>query len=99
MLPPKTAVTPKMPAQSRTSGNSARGTPNSAHRSSSHCPLPISSSAVRAALLASVTCTLPPVSRQSRKLSMVPKASSPRSAAARAPSTWSSSQTILLAEK
>ena len=35
--------------------------------------------------MASVACTLPPVSRQSRKLSTVPKASSPLSAAARAP--------------
>ena len=86
-MPPKMAVTPKSPAQSRTSGSSARGTPNSAQRPSSHCPVSMSSSAVRAALLASVACTLPPVSRQSRKVSMVPKASSPRSAASRAPST------------
>ena len=39
--------------------------------------VPMSNSSVRAALVASVACTLPPVSRQSRKLSMVPKASSP----------------------
>ena len=32
------SVTPKSPAQSRTSGNSARGTPNSLHRSSSQAP-------------------------------------------------------------
>ena len=37
------------------------------------------------ALVASVACTAPPVSRQSRKQSTVPKASSPRSARARAP--------------
>ena len=37
----------------------------------------MSSSIVRAALVASVACTLPPVSRHNRKLSMVPKASSP----------------------
>jgi hypothetical protein len=54
---------------------------------------------VRAALVASVACTLPPVSRHSRKLSMVPKASSPACALARAPATLSSSQAILLAEK
>ena len=40
---------------------------------------------VRAALVASVAWTSPPVSRQSRKVSIVPNASSPRSAAARAP--------------
>ena len=42
---------------------------------------------------------VPPVSRQIRKLSTVPKASCPASAAARAPSTWSSIQAILVAEK
>ena len=52
---------------------------------SSQAPRWMSNSSVRAALVASVACTLPPVSRQSRKLSIVPKASSPRSAAARAP--------------
>ena len=41
----------------------------------------------------------PPVSRQSRKLSTVPKASSPRSARARAPGTLSRIQAILVAEK
>ena len=39
------------------------------------------------ALVASVACTLPPVSCQSKKLSIVPKASSPRSARALAPAT------------
>ncbi len=54
---------------------------------------------VRAALVASVACTRPSVRRHSRKLSTVPKASSPRSAASRAPGTWSSIQAILVAEK
>ena len=45
------------------------------------------------------SCVLPPVSRQSRKQSLVPKASWPASAFARAPETLSSSQAILLAEK
>jgi hypothetical protein len=40
---------------------------------------------VREALVASVAWTLPPVSRHSRKLSMVPKASSPLSARRRVP--------------
>ena len=44
----------------------------------------MSNSSVRDALVTSVACTAPPVSRHSRKLSIVPKASSPRSARARA---------------
>ncbi len=79
------SVTPNSPALSRTCGSRLCGTPNNSHRLASHCPLPMSNSAVRAALLASVACTLPPVSRHNRKLSMVPKASLPASAAARAP--------------
>jgi hypothetical protein len=54
---------------------------------------------VRLALVASVACTRPPVSRQSRKESTVPKASLPASAFSFAPGTFSSSQTILEAEK
>jgi hypothetical protein len=47
----------------------------------------MSNSMVREALLTSVACTAPPVSCHSSQESMVPKASSPRSAAARAPGT------------
>ena len=85
--------------QSRTSGSIERGTLKSFSRSSSQAPLAMSYSSVREALVASVACTLPPVSRQSRKVSTVPKARWPASASARAPSTWSSSQAILVAEK
>ncbi len=53
---------------------------------------------VREALETSVTCA-PPVSLWMSQVSMVPKASSPRSAWARAPSTWSSSHAILVPEK
>ena len=81
------SVSPKIPLLSRTSGSSARGTPSRRSSSSSHCPRWMSNSIVREALVTSVACTRPPVSRQSRKLSMVPKASSPRSARARAPGT------------
>ena len=56
-------------------------------------------SIVRLALDGSVTWALPPVSRQARKVSMVPKASSPFAARARAPFTWSRSQRSLVAEK
>jgi hypothetical protein len=51
------------------------------------------------ALLTSVTCAAPPVSCQISQLSTVPKASSPRSAASRAPGTWSSSHCSLVPEK
>ena len=70
---------------SRTSGSSARGTRNRRHSSSSQRCAWMSNSEVRLALVTSVAWTAPPVSRQSRKLSMVPKASSPRSARSRAP--------------
>ena len=54
-------------------------------------------SMVRLALVTSVMCR--PVSFQISQLSMVPNSTSPRSAAARAPSTWSSSQRIFGPEK
>ncbi len=54
---------------------------------------------VRLALLSSVTCTAPPVSRQIRKLSMVPNSTSPRAARARKPSVVSSRCLIFEAEK
>jgi hypothetical protein len=54
---------------------------------------------VREALEASVRWCLPPVSFHTSHESMVPKASSPRSARSRAPGTWSRSQRSLLAEK
>ena len=56
-------------------------------------------SSVREALLASVTWASPPVRRQASQVSMVPKASSPRSARARAPGTVSRSQASLVPEK
>ena len=76
--------------------------------SSSQSPARMSKSSVRDALLASVAWTAlapaspadaPPVSSHISQLSTVPKASSPRSAAARAPGTWSSSQASLVPEK
>ena len=54
---------------------------------------------VRDAFDGSVACTTPPLRRHRRKLSMVPKASSPRSARARAPSTWSRIHATLVPEK
>ena len=92
-------VSPNSAAQSRTSGSTASGMSNRRSRSGSHRPARMSNSAVRAALVASVAWTRPPVSRHSRKLSTVPKASSPRSARARASGTLSSSHDSLVAEK
>ena len=57
--------------------------------SSSHSPLTMLKSRVREALVTSVTWRLPLVRCQMSQLSTVPKASSPRSARARAPATWS----------
>jgi hypothetical protein len=56
-------------------------------------------SSVRLALLASVTCRHPPVSRHRRKLSTVPKRTSPRAARARRPSNESSRCLIFVPEK
>ena len=53
-------------------------------------------SSVRDAFVTSVACTVPPVSWLTRKQSIVPKASSPLSARARAPATWSSSHAIFV---
>lgn len=56
-------------------------------------------SRVREALDTSVTCRRPRVSCHTSQLSMVPKASSPRAARSRAPSTWSRIQRSLVPEK
>jgi hypothetical protein len=56
-------------------------------------------SMVRDAFEYSVACTRPPVSRQSSQLSIVPKASSPRSARRWAPGTASRMKRSLVAEK
>ncbi len=62
----------------RTSGSSARGTPSSvAAARASQSSVCRSNSSVRDAFVTSVTCAAPPVSRQTRKLSTVPNASSP----------------------
>lgn len=55
--------------------------------------------AARQAFVASVTKLLPPVSRQIRNVSIVPKQSSPFAARARAPFTLESSQESLVPEK
>ena len=84
---------PKSPAQSCTSGSMARGMRRSFSSSSSQSPVSMLKSSVREALVASVACTLPPVSRQIRKrIDGAEAASSPRSARSRAPGTLSSIQ-------
>ena len=59
----------------------------------------MSNMSVRLALLASVTCRLPPVSRQIRNVSTVPKSTSPLSARARKPGRVSSRYLTLVPEK
>ena len=70
-----------------TRGSTARGMWNRRSNSSSQASVWIFMSRVRAALLASLACTRPAVRFQISQLSMVPKASSPASARARAPGT------------
>ena len=93
------AVSPKSPLESRTSGSMLRGTSSAASSSSSQSPVRMSYMRVRAALDASVAWTFPPVRCQTSQVSTVPKASWPRSAAARAPSTLSSIHRTLVPEK
>jgi hypothetical protein len=70
-----------------------------ASSSSSHWLRWMSNSMVREALLTSVACTAPPVSCQVSQESTVPKASSPRPAASRAPGELSSIHASLVPEK
>ena len=97
--PPNIPVAPNTPAQSHTSGSIAAGTPNSASIAGSQAPARMSYSIVRLALVASVRCTRPSVSRHNSQVSTVPNASRPASASARAPGTLSRIQAILVALK
>ena len=99
ILPPSRLVSPKTSLEPRTSGSTLRGTLNSFSNSASQSPVRRLYSIVREALLASVTCTVPPVSFQMSQVSMVPNASRPCRAKARAPFTCLSSHAILVAEK
>ncbi len=92
-------VWPTTSLERATRGSTAAGMRNRRNSSSSQHPSWMLNSRVREALLMSVTCALPPVSCHTSQLSMVPKASSPRSARSRAPGKVSSSQASLLAEK
>ncbi len=79
----------------RISGSIDSGMPMSAAMSGTHCSVSRSMSMVREALVTSVRCTpfaAPPLRFHTSQLSIVPNASSPASARARAPSTLSSSQ-------
>ena len=83
---------PNAPAESRISGSTARGTRKIAQSASSHAQPaapPMRASSVRDAFDASVACTRPFVSFHSTQESIVPAASSPASARARAPGTAS----------
>ena len=99
MDPPNKSVAPKSPALSRTSGNTARGTPNSLSNSASQSNVFKFNSMVREALVVSVACTRPLVRFQISQLSMVPNAISPAFAFCRAPFTFFRSHSSLVAEK
>ncbi len=75
------------------------GIRNSFSRSSSHFSVWMLKSIVREALVTSVMCVASLVSCQTSQLSMVPNASFPASARARAPGTLSRIHAILLPEK
>ena len=92
-------VSPNRVLEGSTSGIIAAGTRSAASSPLSHWRVCRSSSRVREALLWSVAWTAPPVNCQISQLSMVPNASSPASARARAPGTWSRIQAILVPEK
>src|SRR5258706_1600611 len=87
---------PKACADGWMSGRIACGTRSRRSSSASHSPVLMSNSIVREAFDGSVTCVRLPVSCQMSQVSTVPKASSPRSARARAPGTWSRIQAILV---
>ena len=93
------SVSAKTPALETIAGSIRRGTSNIAQSSSLHELEWISKSNVRDAFDASVACTRPPVSRQIRNESTVPKSTSPRSHRPRRPGIVSSKCTIFVAEK
>ena len=102
-MPPMGSAAPRMPGsvsasraeEGRTSGSMAMGTPTSSQSQGSQRPAEMSKSSVRLALETSVRCARPPVRRQTRKLSTVPKQSSPASARARSPGSASRMWAIL----
>ncbi len=96
---PRSAVSPKSPADGRTVGSRGAGTPSSASIVSSQASLRMSRRSVRDALEGSVAWTRPPVRFHRSHVSTVPNASSPRRARSRAPDTASSSQRIFVPEK
>ena len=68
IAPPNRSATlsPNFAEESFTSGNIERGTRRIFSSSSSHAPVWMLNKSVREALVASVACTLPPVSRHKR---------------------------------
>lgn len=80
-------------------GRTCGGTRKSSQSHGSHASDSSPMSSVRDAFVASVTWTLPAVRRDTRKLSIVPNASSPASARARAPGVSSSSHASFVPEK
>ena len=101
--PGSAAALPSAPEESTTAGIIGNGIRNFSSNGSSH-PIDASTSAVTAALVASVTCSAsplgaaPPESVQATQLSTVPKQSSPCSARDRSGSTSSRMAITLVAD-
>ncbi len=95
--PPRTpgSVSARRAEEGRTCGSIAMGTPTTSHSQGSQRRSVMSNSSVRLAFETSVTWLRPPVRRQARKLSTVPKHSSPASARARRPASESRMWAIL----
>ena len=92
-------VTAKWPAEGQTRGRMASGTSSRRHNSGHQAHRVMSKSRVRDAFETSVMWLLPPVRRQIRKLSTVPKATVPASARRRRSGRFSSIQASLVPEK
>ncbi|WBY07883.1 hypothetical protein PIB19_21940 [Sphingomonas sp. 7/4-4] len=93
---PAARVSPKRESDGRIVASTAAGIPNNASIAGSQSSVSSDINWVRDALLGSVACAAPPVSRDSSQLSTVPARSSPASARARAPGVSSRSQASLV---
>ena len=93
------SVVPTTPELGTTSGSADRGTSKSSHSSSDQAPFSRSNSSVRLALLGSVTCAAPPVSRAITYESTVPSASAPSRTPAHSCGSCSASQANLVPVK
>lgn len=92
-------VSPKSPSEGRTSGRRAAGIPRASRSSGSQARVWRLKNKVRLALVGSVAKTFPPVRFQMSQVSTVPKQTSPLSARALRPGTFSKSYKSFVPEK